>query len=202
VTERWAPIEGFEGRYEVSDQGRVRNVTSGRLLKGPPNSRGYCHVGLARLPVKPKIMKVHRLVALAFLPNPEGLAEVNHKDLDRRHNAVTNLEWSSKQANCEHAQKAASYDPMLHPRRIKKLQPADVLLIHELRAAGARCADLGAEFGVTESQIARVVNGSSYPTAYNQFHNLEPGDPGYALGRDQGWAKYVHNASDGKDSGQ
>lgn len=112
--EIWKPVVGFEGYYEVSDRGRVRGTERTVIanIKGRPIPRkipqrprqaqnrgnGYRFVALCK--DGRKVMKsVHRLVAEAFIPNPDDLPEVNHKDEDKANNSVENLEWCTRQYN-------------------------------------------------------------------------------------------------------
>ena len=97
--EIWCPIKGFEGLYEVSDKGRVRSLKFGkeRILK-PGRNTGYLLVCLYKNGEK-KWCKVHRLVAKTFIPNPDNLPEVNHKDEDKENNSVQNLEWCDQKYN-------------------------------------------------------------------------------------------------------
>lgn len=94
--EIWKPIDGFE--YEVSNLGRVkslpRNTTSGKILKPIKNWRGYLRVGLSK-DGKLFLKSVHRLVAEAFIENPNNLPEVNHLSEDKTDNRVQNLCWIS-----------------------------------------------------------------------------------------------------------
>lgn len=94
IDEIWCPIKGYEGIYEVSDQGRVRSLKFGkeRILKPGRNPKGYILVHLYKNREK-KWYLVHRLVALAFIPNPDNLPQVNHKDENPSNNKVENLEW-------------------------------------------------------------------------------------------------------------
>lgn len=102
-TEIWKAIEGYEGRYEVSNYGRVKSLNYHRtgkekVLKPAIDSNGYWRVGLYKNS-KRKFFSVHRLVAEAFLPNPQNLPEVNHKDENKANNRVENLEWCTAKYN-------------------------------------------------------------------------------------------------------
>lgn len=113
MIEVWKSIPGFEW-YEVSNIGRVRSIdrefinSIGRkcFLKGayikPTISKGYYRLGL-RLKGEKKMMNIHRLVALAFIPNPNNFATVNHINGDKLDNRVENLEWCSVRENIHHA---------------------------------------------------------------------------------------------------
>lgn len=89
--ELWKQIQGYEGLYAVSTYGNVMSLRSKKILK-PLNSHGYDRVVLS---FKGKIERclVHRLVAQAFIPNPDGLPQINHKDENKKNNFVDNLEW-------------------------------------------------------------------------------------------------------------
>lgn len=107
MIEEWRAVPGYEGLYEVSDQGRVRSIdrydSIGRLrkkryIKLLLHSSGYFSVGLSKKG-KVTIYLVHRLVAQVFIPNPLGLPQVNHKDEDKLNNNVDNLEWCTAKYN-------------------------------------------------------------------------------------------------------
>lgn len=102
--EQWKEISGFYGRYQISSWGRVRNAETGKLLKPYKNKKGYLKVGLVypgeRVPRK---YRVNRLVAIAFIDNPDNLPQVNHRDGNKENNSFTNLEWISDAENKEHA---------------------------------------------------------------------------------------------------
>lgn len=90
-------IDGYEN-YTISDEGYVTNELTGKILKGKFAGRGYRVVNLFK-DGKFKNHYIHRLVAIAFLPNPDNLPEVNHKDEDKTNNKVENLEWCSHKYN-------------------------------------------------------------------------------------------------------
>lgn len=105
--EIWKDIEGFEGLYQVSNMGRVRSLDRkdkmGRSLKekvlaDKHNNRGYHTIALRR-DGNTEYRLIHRLVAKAFLDNPNNWPEVNHKDEDKVNNAASNLEWCSSKYN-------------------------------------------------------------------------------------------------------
>lgn len=103
MTETWKEIASYEGLYEVSDLGRVKSLNynhTGKenILKPHKNSKGYLRVRLCKNGQVNHIA-VHRLVACAFLPNPNNLDTINHKDEVKTNNAVSNLEWMSRKDN-------------------------------------------------------------------------------------------------------
>ena len=113
--EEWRDIKGYEGLYQVSNEGRVRSLDrtikqktklgnykiftmKGRILKAANVNRGYLAVQLWKDGIA-KMRFIHRLVAEAFIPNPDNLPQVNHKDEDKTRNVVENLEWCSEKYN-------------------------------------------------------------------------------------------------------
>lgn len=97
--EKWKSVVGFEGKYEVSEVGRMRSLIGAKpKIMGQTNGLGYQMVSLNKRPTG-----VHRLVAQAFIPNLENKPFVNHINGDRRDNVVSNLEWVTPQENITHA---------------------------------------------------------------------------------------------------
>lgn len=103
----WVP--GYESIYQISSDGKVWNVKSGATLRGNVNSHGYVVVSLTKDGVK-KDCKLHRLLALAFLPNPNDYDCVNHKDGNKLNNSLDNLEWCTKGYNNRHAREQLDID--------------------------------------------------------------------------------------------
>ena len=101
MEEIWKDIEGYEGLYEVSSYGRVRNLVSGKFIKPSQKNDGYCRVCLYKNGGG-KCINIHRLVAQAFIPNPDNLPEINHLDEDKTNNRVDNLEFCNHKYNCNY----------------------------------------------------------------------------------------------------
>lgn len=110
MQEVWKDVPDYEGLYQVSNLGRVKSLsrylntgfgskrkTKEKILK--PSGKVYFHVELCKGRVN-KIFSVHRLVAQAFIPNPDNLPEIDHIDTDRKNNIVTNLRWVTHSENC------------------------------------------------------------------------------------------------------
>jgi hypothetical protein len=97
-TEVWRNVNNYEN-YEVSSLGNVKNKNTGRILKAANNGGYYC-VGLSN--IKTKTFSVHRLVADAFIENPENKSDVNHKDKNSLNNSLSNLEWNTPKENNIH----------------------------------------------------------------------------------------------------
>lgn len=106
MLEIWKDISGYEGMYQISNRGRIKSFREWKrascpkeyFLKPSPNNRGYLNVTLYKSGTKKKYL-VHRLVAEAFIPNPQNLPHINHIDENTKNNAAENLEWCTPQYN-------------------------------------------------------------------------------------------------------
>ena len=125
--ENWKAISGYEGIYEVSDLGRVKSLKfwKEKILK-PKKTNGYLLVSLYK-DGHTKQLLVHRLVAEAFIPNPQGLETVNHKDEVKTNNVASNLEWMSQKDNLNYGtrNKRAGEALINHPKESKQVQKFD-----------------------------------------------------------------------------
>lgn len=136
----WKTIIDYP-KYEVSDEGLVRRGT--KILKSYPDTDGYQIVGLCKNG-KCVSVKVHRLVALAFIDNPENKPQVNHKDADKGNNRDWNLEWATQPENIQHGLRLG-----IIPRGgIKNLQFSDdeVRYIRNCKSEGSKKKDVYAQF--------------------------------------------------------
>ena len=166
MMEVWKDIEGFEGRYQVSDCGRVRTVerhkSDGRrqpeaIRRTQIDRHGY-EFALLFDGNKNRRFSVHVLVARAFIPNVENKPQVNHIDGNKLNNVVSNLEWVTASENQLHA--------VAHGLRIEKygdankrtkVSDADIRKIRELRKQGAKLQPLADMFGISMGQVGRIV---------------------------------------------
>jgi len=101
MKERWKPINGLDGLYEVSDQGRVRSIRSGKILKPRVLPNGYERVHLPTA----RDAYIHRIVADAFCDHKPGCDVVNHIDNNPRNNRADNIEWTTQRGNVHYAMK-------------------------------------------------------------------------------------------------
>lgn len=118
MNEVWKNIEGFESIYQVSTLGRVKNVRTNRILSESLHRDGYLKVNLyknSRITVL-----IHRLVATAFIPNPNNLPQVNHKDENKANNTIENLEWCDAKYNINYGSRN---------RRLAKSQSKEVICL-------------------------------------------------------------------------
>ena len=163
----------YNEQYEVSSQGRVRSkskevrstyggvyLKEGRVLKQNDNGHGYLQVQLCHCGVN-KTERVHRLVALTFIENPEKLPKVNHKDGNKHNNAVSNLEWCTQADNVKHAaglglmtRGSTAVNAVLNEDSVKDIK--------QLIAAGASNRELADLFGVHPGTINCIRTGRNW----------------------------------------
>lgn len=174
LCEIWKPILGYEGYYEVSNFGRVRSVvrtyqqkvTGGvittRVVKSkvlaPACNQKYLTISLHKNGDK-KTHAIHKLVAKAFLPNPNSLPQVNHKDENKWNNRVDNLEWCTAKYNTTYGtlpeRKRSQIKGENNPQ--SKLTENDVREIRRLRENGLSNLELSKMFGVSSDHIYQIV---------------------------------------------
>ena len=121
MEEIWKDIEGYEGIYQVSNNGRVRSLLYNKIkmLKTQTYKRGYKYIALSKNGEKKKY-KIHRLVAQAFIPNPNNYPQINHKDEDKSNNYINNLEWCTPKYNNNFGTRNERAGQSLKGRNIKE----------------------------------------------------------------------------------
>lgn len=148
-----AEIKDFEGLYSITSDGQVLSGRRGwKPLRHGVKPGGYAFVGLYPLDGKAAYKMVHRLVAEAFIENPEGKPEVNHIDGNKLNNVVDNLEWVTRSENAQHG-----HDIGLMVQgtdhHSTKLDGEQVVAIF---FAAGRYADIGERFGVCKQTVCNI----------------------------------------------
>lgn len=100
--QKWSVIDGLSGLYEINNLGEVRKISTGRIIKTFPNAKGYIKLR-CRIDMKVYYRYIHRCVALAFIPNPLNLPQVDHINRIRSDNNIKNLRWATNKDNCNNS---------------------------------------------------------------------------------------------------
>lgn len=151
--EQWKDVVGYEGLYEVSNIGGIRNATSGYQLKVTPGIDGYPAVGLKLK--KPYKFRVHRLVAIAFLGQPQTESEVCHNNGDKLDNRGCNLRWDTHANNVRDTAShgRVAFGEMLPQSKLKR---SEVGLIKRLIKNGIKNRQIAKMFMVSRSNIRKI----------------------------------------------
>lgn len=148
----YKPIAGYEGRYEIGDNGDVVSLLGGerKVLRVGMMSSGYKMVGV-RYNGKQKFFSIHRLLALHFIPNPDNKPQVNHKDGNKLNSRLDNLEWVTQSENNRHA-----YDTGL--KTYRPLHYKGKSGFEHNRSMACRCVETGEVFGsYSEAERAKGI---------------------------------------------
>lgn len=157
--ERWAIIPGFEGRYEASTEGRIRQRTAsprrrpGYIVPQSSVAHGYKRVGLM-VDGKSRTFLVHRLVAETFIPAHAKGAEVNHINGDKTDNRIENLEWITHAENMRHALRVLGRTfgtKSLTDEQVKSIRGVDGTL-----------RDIARDYGVSAMTVLRIKHRRTY----------------------------------------
>ena len=159
--EEWIPLSEHP-RYLVSNFGRVLNAKTQRILKQCVNSAGYKKVVL-----NGKNKYVHRLVAEAYIQNPDALPEVNHKDGNKWNNTVENLEWVSKSENAKHAfdlglRSVDGYTRYRVSQSCRRFSVSEVEEIKRMYDEGMTKKEIADIIGCSSSVICNLLNDKTY----------------------------------------
>ena len=206
MEEIWKDVKGFEGRYQVSNLGRVRSLDwhghKGRMLKLKINKMwGYYRLNLAHADGYIKSVSVHRLVAMAFIPNPDNLPEVNHKDENKLNNMVcfnpdgsidterTNLEWCTGLYNIRYGTRAERVNKLVNEPRMRKVNQYDFdgNLLHTYQSI----SEASRAIGVSTRNMAAICGKiGAHSTHGYVFRYADDNSP---------WVNYDSNLCRGKD---
>ena len=169
MTEEWKDIQGYEGFYQVSNLGNVRSVdhivnaisrwgtpqtytVKGKLRKGVISSVGYPQVLLSKEGTV-TTHQIHRLVAMAFLPNPCNLPEVNHKNENKRDNRACNLEWCTRYYNAHYLNACTRHAHKIW-RKVKQFTADGEFIAEHQSVSEAAKAN-----GISVSYVSKVIHG-------------------------------------------
>lgn len=162
MDERWTDIPRYEGRYEASTLGRIRWMSTGRVLKPYANWAGYLLVQLYHAPNQRRSLSVARLIARTWLGEPEPGQQVNHLDGHKPNNAVANLQWVTQSENQQHCSDTGLRKPRYGERHgMAKLTEVSVREIKS-RLPERTDTELGAEYGVAGGTIRDIRRGVTW----------------------------------------
>lgn len=163
MKELWKPIQIdiVQDRYAISTHGRIFDLQNQKYLSWSDNGAGYKIIGLQR---KDKnnvaIRYVHRLVAIAFLDNPDNLPQVGHSDHTRTNNSVDNLYWTTQKQNTRDGIDAGRINAKKRPNT-KKLSKEQICKIALLSSQGKGVNEIATILGFPRTTISSVFNGRS-----------------------------------------
>lgn len=165
--EQWKEIIGYEGRYIVSNKGRIRSMVYGGrrgvILMQSSVKGGYLRVGLVKDGCKRHYL-VHRLVAAAFVDNPCCLPTVNHKDFNTQNNNAVNLEWVTQRDNNNYSRAAGHYyyseKARMKAKQNRKISDDVAMLMYKEYKSGLfKQSELSKKYGVSRAFVCRLIRG-------------------------------------------
>jgi hypothetical protein len=157
--EQWKDIKGYEGFYQVSNLGNVKNIKRNTIRKLKEDNSGYLHCLLSANAVR-KTFLVHRLVAAAFIDNPENKPFINHINANRSDNCVENLEWCTQKENINHSRKMGNqFHSTLKGEKHHNTQISDerVTLMRKARQLGMTHKDIAMLVGISVSYTTMIL---------------------------------------------
>ena len=157
--EIWKDIKGYEGFYQVSNLGNVKNVRRNSIRKLKEDNSGYLHCLLSVNKVR-KTFLVHRLVATSFIENPENKPLINHINANRSDNRVENLEWCTQKENMNHSRKMGNqFHSSLKGEKHHNTQISNerIALMRKARSLGMTHKDIALLVGISVSYTTMIL---------------------------------------------
>lgn len=155
-------IQGYEGRYAITEEGQVWSHLSKKFLRPYNNGHGYLCIKLIDANGKNKTKRINRLVAEAYLPNPEGKRDVEHLDNDRKNNKLSNLQWATRSENCRNENNNRNVERRRTP--IKCVETGEVFKNQKEAAASV---------GVCRYNINNVITGKQKTAGGYHWERVE-----------------------------
>ena len=153
MEEEWRPVKGYEGLYEVSNMGRVKSFHRHQIIirKQRVDHSGYMRVCLNKDGTC-NTKLVHRLVAIAFIQNPNNYEIVNHKDGNKKNNAVDNLEWCTQSYNIKHA---------YHNRLMNRDKQKKTVILYKRYGEYGSITEAADALGLTPGSLSKAIHRNS-----------------------------------------
>lgn len=160
--ERIKDVEDFEGRFMITDFGRLFSINGRwkgvRELKPAIGKKEGYYITNLRMKPKHKYVRIHQLVGLHFVDNPDNKPQLNHEDGNKLNNHYTNLKWCTIAENIEHAVRTGLLDIKGEKHHHAKLKDYDIQQIFDLRDKGLTHKNIAGIFGVCRQTIGDVLN--------------------------------------------
>jgi hypothetical protein len=183
--EIWMNVVGYGELYKISNKGRIRTFVKhsyrrGKIMKPFRHKQGYLRISLVKNG-KSKSYMMHRLVAEAFIYNPDNKLEINHKNGIKHDNRVENLEWCTSLENIKHSittgltRRKSKSEIFSIVQKTNKLNKNQILSIISDYKKGKKQCQIAANYNVSRAQICRIVNGKSrkFTLDYLKENNLQ-----------------------------
>lgn len=179
--ERIKDVEDFEGRFMITDFGRLFSINGrwkGAKLMQPNigKKEGY-YITSLRMKPKRKTVRIHQLVGLHFVDNPDNKPQLNHEDGNKLNNHYSNLKWCTGAENIEHAVRTGLLDMKGEKHHHAKLKDDDIQLIFKMRHQRMLMKDIAARFDVSRRTIGDVLNRRlwTHVEVDEKLLNIKPG---------------------------
>jgi hypothetical protein len=171
----WKTVKDYENIYLVSNTGIIKSVDhlvvhkngrnriqKGRILKTSISKKGYVQVSLSKDNIRFHT-GVHRVVAIAFIPNPNNLPEVNHKDGNKLNNEDDNLEWNTGSDNMIHAVLNHLINPNLGEKHhMSKISNKQIINLRNLHKSGLNNKELAKHYYISETAMSNILRKKTY----------------------------------------